>query len=188
MPGPTTANVVNNAPSIAGTANQLAITYSGTSATVSLSPTVVNSNQPLFFAYLNATVTNVTGDGTVYTIVYNSTTVNQDSSYNTATGIFTAPVTGNYLFNTCNIAAGSSSGTNSTLIQLVTTSASYNLVYYSAYGANLIAPMSSSVIVPMTSGNTAKIQLTGSGSTKTMFIEGASVQYDTFFSGMLLPA
>jgi hypothetical protein len=58
----------------------------------------LNTKQPMFCAYLSASVTNVTGDGTNYGITLDSTTINQSSAFNTGTHFFTAPVTGNYLF------------------------------------------------------------------------------------------
>ena len=54
---------------------------------------------PLFFAYQNGDVTNVTGDGTVYTTICNTEVVDSTGSYNTGTGQFTAPYTGYYQLN-----------------------------------------------------------------------------------------
>lgn len=56
--------------------------------------------QPAFFAYVSATIPNVTGDGTGYTVIFDTTSYNIQSCYNNATGIFTAPVTGVYIFTT----------------------------------------------------------------------------------------
>lgn len=56
-------------------------------------------NQPLFAAYRSSSLTNVTGDGTDYTIIYDAEDADQDSNYNTATGTFTAPKEGKYLFS-----------------------------------------------------------------------------------------
>ncbi len=58
-----------------------------------------NTTQPCFAAYNNATISNVTGDSTVYTAILNTSLVNQGSGYSTSTGLFTAPVAGTYLFN-----------------------------------------------------------------------------------------
>lgn len=55
-----------------------------------------NTVQPAFLAYLSATVTNVTGDGTFYTVLWNSEVFDQNSNFDTGTGIFTAPITGKY--------------------------------------------------------------------------------------------
>lgn len=53
----------------------------------------------LFSAYTSASYNNVTGDGTLYTVIFDTAIVNTGGAYNTATGVFTAPTTGNYLFN-----------------------------------------------------------------------------------------
>lgn len=53
--------------------------------------------QPAFNAYLSATVNNVTGNGALYgPIIYNTEKFDIASNYNTTTGTFTAPVSGNY--------------------------------------------------------------------------------------------
>ena len=54
--------------------------------------------QPAFFAYNSTLRTNVTGDGTSYTIVFNTDLLDQNADYNNTTGVFTAPVTGFYKF------------------------------------------------------------------------------------------
>jgi hypothetical protein len=52
--------------------------------------------QPAFMAYLDTTVTNVTGDGTEYTVIYDTEVFDQGADFVLATSIFTAPVTGKY--------------------------------------------------------------------------------------------
>ena len=54
--------------------------------------------QPAFFAYNSTARTNVTGDGTAYTMIFNTEVLDQNSDYNNTTGVFTAPVTGFYMF------------------------------------------------------------------------------------------
>lgn len=49
-------------------------------------------------AYLSAPASDVTGDGTVYKVVYDSIVFDTCYNYNTSTGIFTASQSGNYLF------------------------------------------------------------------------------------------
>lgn len=54
-----------------------------------------------FSAYLSLSQSNVTGDGTLINpILFDTTVYNDGSNYNTSTGVYTAPVAGNYIFNT----------------------------------------------------------------------------------------
>lgn len=52
--------------------------------------------QCAFFAYLAAGKTNVTGNGAQYTIPFDSELFDRNSDFNTATGVFVAPVDGIY--------------------------------------------------------------------------------------------
>lgn len=61
-------------------------------STGSASPLVVVS------AYLSTDITNATGDGTAFNPIMDSTFTNVGTSYNTSTGVFTAPVAGNYMY------------------------------------------------------------------------------------------
>jgi hypothetical protein len=60
----------------------------------------VTPKQPSFCAYTSGALTNVTGDGTSYTVVFGTERYDVGSNYNNSTGIFTAPYTGKYLFTT----------------------------------------------------------------------------------------
>jgi hypothetical protein len=68
--------------------------------------------QPAFLATPSGNYINVTGDGTVYTVVNDSEIFDQTSDYNTGTGQFTAAVTGRYYFTWEVYVSGSGSGTN----------------------------------------------------------------------------
>jgi hypothetical protein len=77
--------------------------------------------QPAFCAYLNPTVSNVTGDGTIYTIVFGNERFDQNADYATATGVFTAPVTGKYILS-ASITASEFTTNNTTGYMFINTS------------------------------------------------------------------
>ena len=84
MSGLSTRNVVNNAPIVTGTVNEITVTYTGTTAQVALASNVVNPNQTLFSPTSALQKPVRSGDGTVYKIPYDITTVNQGGAYNTS--------------------------------------------------------------------------------------------------------
>jgi hypothetical protein len=53
----------------------------------------------LFNVFLNSTISNVTGDGTGYLIIFDNEEFDLNNDYNIATGRFTAPFDGYYQFN-----------------------------------------------------------------------------------------
>jgi len=55
-----------------------------------------NTSQCAFSANISALLPNVTGNGTVYNIVFDNVVYDQNSNYNPLTGEFTAPITGIY--------------------------------------------------------------------------------------------
>ena len=189
MPGPTTRNVVNNAPLVTGTSHQITSTYSGTTATLAFDTTIINTTQPLFFAYLSTSQNNVTGDGTVYPIVFDGTTVNQGGYYSTASGQFIATVTGNYLFAVCVYTQESFTATSLTL-SLVTTSASGSYQFYNETNTEGIQPQSvlGTVIAHMTASSTAQVQLVATGGALDVSLTGSGSPYITYLSALLLPA
>jgi hypothetical protein len=142
--------------------------------------------QPMFSAYVNSAKTNVTGDSTAYTIIYETEVFDIGSNYDASTGIFTAPVTGKYLF-CISIRYGDLETAMTKIFEYLITS---NRSYYTFLG-NIGARRSGandyeycnwrSIIADMDAGDTAYVNTTIQGSTKTVDIDTGC-----FFQGFLL--
>lgn len=132
---------------------------------------------PLFSYYRNSSSNNVTGNGTVYTCLFD-TAVISNANYNTSTGIFTAPAAGKYLFvGKVGVASGSSGGTQGE-VNVVTTGRSYRHdgnPYGNRHTASGVTSIPFAIIASMAQNDTAKVTLTvtGDGSNIADFIGGA---------------
>jgi len=157
-----------------------------TNATIS-SGTWASTTQPAFNAYLSTNQPNVTGDGTVYTIIFDTELFDQGSNYNNATGTFTAPVAGKYQFNvTVDLIATTATGG---FINLVTTSRSYRLVAVKPSNVGTAGGdtgLSGSIIVNMSANDTATVTAQATGTTKISAVYGTSTPSVTSFSGFLV--
>lgn len=143
---------------------------------------------PAFLVNLDVTVADVTGDGTTYTIVFDSEIFDQGENFD-GTTTFTAPVTGRYMF---------ASNTNITDIQsamrLATTElVTSNRTYIGAGYNNPSAIHSGSwmlnwaMLVDMDSGDTAFCTITVGriGDAKVVDVVGDATTPNTYFSGYL---
>ena len=79
---------------------------STTAMTIDNSGRVLTPARPLFSLFRDSSAT----EGLNSTIVFNGARSNIGSHYNTSTGKFTAPITGNYQFSFVGMACGDSSG------------------------------------------------------------------------------
>lgn len=165
---------------LVGTANQMAFTNGdGTGGNPTLAfvaPTIFTSTQPMVLAYLSATTAAVTGAGAVYTVIFDTEINDQGPNYNNATGVFTAPVLGNY-FVAGNVAFGGL-GTTTAYTSYINSSAglfdgsSNNLVNVGV-GGYIWCPFSG--LVRLSAAQTISIQVTGQGGTATNTIIGGSI-------------
>lgn len=143
-----------------------------------------NTSQPAFFAYLNSTASSVTGDGTVYTIVFNATLFDQNSNFNTSTGTFTAPVTGKYQINVTILGQSLTTAMTATVV-LVTTAHSYiPLNNTGAFTGNNSYVFS--LLVPMSASDTMTVTFQASGGSKVVSVFGDAGSFRTTISGYLV--
>jgi len=143
-----------------------------------------NSVQPCFNAYLSANVTNVTGDGTTYTIAFDSEAFDNNSNFNTSTGTFTAPVTGKYLLCGVIYTSGYLVGHNRCECALVTTGTTYFIGNQKNPFSVTTLAFSFCAIVSLSATNTATVTVNVGGSTKDVDVNGTAGY--TTFSGYLL--
>ncbi len=169
-------------PSTAGTIGNV-LTSDGTNW-------VSQSNYP-FYAYLNGTVSNVTGDGTRYTIILNTTDLNVGSAYDTTTGLFTAPVDGLYSFAyTIDYESLDGSAATDIINYMQGSNYSWRLDQIDLLSSTTTSPkaLSGSFYLKMLAGHTASIQAAAFGTSKTIGVAGnvpTGGNTSTVFSGFL---
>lgn len=149
---------------------------------------ITNSQQPSFNAYISVAVPNVTGNGSVYTVLYDTEKFDIGNNFNPATGMFTAPVTGKYIFSASGRLSGGNTF-NAAVIRLETTSLSYtsNLSLIGSTTGNVWGHIT--VITDMTAGDTAFVTLSATdtgGLIDDLSGPGSGGAPTNFFSGALL--
>lgn len=140
-----------------------------------------NVTQPRSCRFLATDTTaklNVTGDGTVFTCLFENELTDIGSNYDSVS-TFTAPVTGTYHLG-ATVQLGQFTVAHTTgLLDMVTTFRSYRLVDTSGNisdaGTNGI--IAGSIMAPMTAGDTATVAITAVGSTKTVDQFGGGTCY-----------
>ena len=135
--------------------------------------------QPAFLATAN-TQTDVTGDGTTYTVLFANEIFDQGSNF--ASNTFTAPVTGRYFLSARISFYGLLVGHTFQLFSIVTSNRSYRTLNSVATNSFTENGMGVSVLADMDAGDTATVQLEIAGSTKVVDIDAAAY---TDFSGHL---
>lgn len=163
----TTINSSNaNAITGAGQVNIAPTSFTGTSSNVNTTTTVIenigpvlkNPQQPCFLALANA-VSNVTGNGTAYTVTF-TTSFDQASNFS-GTTTFTAPVTGRYYLTTSIQVTGLSAAMTVGELDIVTTGGTFSNINAGGLGRNNNnqATFNMNIVCAMTAGDTAHINL-----------------------------
>lgn len=134
-------------------------------------------NTSAFSAYLSADQDNVTGDGSVFQIVCDTELFDNNSNYDNATGIFTAPVDGIYFFYIVCYLDDVASGHTAGWFQVITTSDTFRAAVVSPAALRNSASecqLETSLYVKMDAGDTATFTLEVLNSTKTIDVLGIS--------------
>lgn len=137
-----------------------------------------------FLARVSQTITNVTGAGTAYDVVFDDTIFDVNSDFNTGTGVFTAPITGIYQFNSSIYFSGIGAATGFR-IRLRTTSRNY-IVISNVNPTAAEQSLDISTLADMNAADTAYIEVVASGEgADTIDIFGGTSQQSSF-SGFLI--
>lgn len=145
--------------------------------------------QPSFLATVTSDVTNVTGNGAAYTILFDTEVYDRNSDYAPGTGIFTAPVTGLYDFSGSVSLLQAGSATQ-VLVELVTSNRTYRVANLAGGAVDVSNGVSLNWAVngaDMDVNDTARVRVTVTGEgADTTDIDGDATNALTFFSGRLV--
>lgn len=137
--------------------------------------------QPSFLVANSAGATDVTGDGTVYTVLWPTEITDQGSNF--ASNTFTAPVGGQYLLTASVQMINILVGAISRNIRIVTSNRSYRK-FESMALAQVANCMAYSVVADMDAGDTATVAIMVDNQAKTVDIDNDATA--NVFSGSLL--
>lgn len=165
-----------------GTSGWGAVVDADVSASAAITPNKLSLSH--FSARRSVNTGGVTGNGTAYTIIFDTADIS-NASYSTSTGIYTAPATGAYNFEVAlALVSGAAAQTNG-VVKLITTARTYRWdfdPYTTRNSASGASTISFAKICDMTLNDTAKVELTISGGpTDSAIVLGNT--YTSCFSG-----
>ena len=166
--GPTNTDIVNIGHS-ASTTNQLG--------------TMNQTSQPAFLAYNSAQDANVTGDGTVATVDFDTEVFDQGADF--ATDTFTAPVAGRYLLTTNVRVSGITALADDYSVAIVASNRSFNTIFSKTDDIPTTVTHNLTAVVDMDASDTATVTAAVSGLGAVVDVEGDASAV-TSFSGCLL--
>lgn len=173
------------------------VTYNGTSLVnyagpqISSGGVLTNTTQPAFLYYLASSTSGVTGDGTIVQLGTATLTQSYDNGSNCTTGgLFTAPVTGVYMFSANAQLSGTEASTTDSYILITAGGVNYygnRWNYSNAILTSTVCAYHISIPVKLTATQTCVVKVAvGGGATKGVLISGSSTDISTYFSGYLI--
>jgi len=136
---------------------------------------------------ISGNISNVTGDGTTYTVLYDTTTFNNGGgSYASGTGIYTIPTTGVYQINVLNFVFGGGAADTVFIGNLLINGAT-NVRLFDANPATLGLTANgefmqfASFLYSATANDTIRVQIAVNGGTKNVGVAGGT--QSCIFSG-----
>lgn len=146
--------------------------------------------KPSFQARLTTDATDVTGDGTTFTVLFQTKTWDTGVNYTAATGKFVAPYTGIFRFNVQLALNQLAAAHNQHTVSLVTTNRTYPFLTddFAAGASPFIGQrvISGSLLCDMDATEEAYVTVKISGSTKIVDILSAATNAVSFFAGELV--
>lgn len=141
----------------------------------------------LFSAFVSGVLSNVTGDGTVYTPIFDNEIFDTGGEYNPATGVFTASRACKILFIGNVLCQDIGVAHNGGWIYLVTSNRTYPSDYINPGAAAYAGYRHFKIvaIADMSAGHTAYINIFITGGTKIVDVFGNNAY--SFFQGYFLP-
>lgn len=138
-------------------------------------------------AYVDNAISNVTGDGTAYTVVFDATLFDIGANFNTGTGVFTTPVAGKYQINASVTLTGLGAAHTTCLFRIVGTNNENHLFNpFLLADAAGNATYACSVIMSVGASVSLSVLIQVTGSTKTVGIkEDTNGPYSSLSIGLV---